>query len=107
MDVELVVIEPTEPPDDFVVAFDVIYAGETWCRSVVLVDTMVAAAVERERQAVVRMARDALLELLQYEAAPVSFQLRLTAAGTVVLARGSPAGRSRSDRTGGWAGPTG
>lgn len=89
-DIELVAIEPAEPPDAYATAFDVIYAGETWCRSVVLVDATVAAAVERERPAVISAARDALLALLQYEPAPVSFCLRLTAEGTVVLARGSP-----------------
>ena len=89
-DIEFVAIEPAEPPDAYVAAFDVIYAGETWCRSVVSVDTMVAAAVKRDQRAVTRAARDALVELLQYEAVPVSFHLRLTAEGTVVLARGSP-----------------
>jgi len=90
MDIEFVAIEPAEPPDAFRVAFDVIYAGETWCRSVVLVDNMVAGAVERDQHAVIGMARDALLELLQFEAAPVSFHLRLAAEGTVVSARGTP-----------------
>ncbi len=89
-DVELVVIESAEPPDEFVVAFDVIYAGETWCRSEVLVDGAVTATVGGNCHAVVRAARDALLELLQHEAAPVSFRLRLTAQGAVVLARGTP-----------------
>ena len=90
MDIELVAIEPADPPDAFAVAFDVIYAGETWCRSVVLVDNMVAGAVERDQHAIIGMARDALLELLQFEAAPVSFHLRLAAEGTAVLARGAP-----------------
>lgn len=90
IDVELVGIEAAEPPGTYVTAFDVIYAGETWCRSVVLVDPDVVAAVEREQRAVIGAARDALLELLQFEAVPVSFRLRLTAEGTVVLARAAP-----------------
>jgi hypothetical protein len=37
VDVELVDVAPAEPPDVAVVTFDVIYPGETWCRSIVYV----------------------------------------------------------------------
>ena len=90
MDIELVSLDEAEPPDVFAVTFDVIYAGETWCRSCVLVDEVVAAGVDREEHAVVGAARDALLELLALEPAPVSFYLRLTGEGTAVLARATP-----------------
>lgn len=92
MDVELVSIDEAEPPDAFEVAFDVIYAGETWCRSLVCVETAVAAQLERDERAVIGAARDALLELLAVEAAPVSFHLRLAPEGVTILARGTPGG---------------
>lgn len=90
IDIELVCIDPAEAPDAYVVVFDVIYAGETWCRSLVWVETAVAARVEDDRHAVITAARDALLELLAYEAVPVSYQLRLTVEGAMVLARATP-----------------
>jgi len=43
-------------------------------------------------------ARDALLELLELEARPVSFDMRITAAGTLVLARAYP-GEERARRS--------
>ena len=90
IDVELVSIREAEPPDAFAVAFDVIYPGETWCRSQVSVDTATAARLGRDEYAVVRAAREALLDLLAPEPAPVSFHLRLTPEGVTVLARGTP-----------------
>jgi len=93
MDIELVSVDEAEHPDVFAVTFDVIYAGETWCRSCVLVDQVVAAGAQRDEHAVVGAARDALLELLALEPAPVSFYLRLTSQGTAVLARATPGGR--------------
>ena len=90
MDIELVSIAEAELPDAFCVAFDVIYAGETWCRSLVSVSAEVAASLEREERAVVRAAREALLDLLSVEAGPVSFHLRLADEGCTVLARGRP-----------------
>jgi hypothetical protein len=90
MDMEVVSIDAAEPPDAFTVTFDVIYAGETWCRSLVWVEAAVAARVEHDKHAVIGAARDALLELLAVEAAPVSFHLRLTAEGTTVLVRATP-----------------
>jgi hypothetical protein len=83
-------IEEAEPPDALAVAFDVIYAGETWCRSVVWVDRLLAAQLEYEEPALVRAARDALLEYLALEVAPVSVELRLRTEGVSVLARGRP-----------------
>ncbi len=94
MDIELVSIDPAEPPDAFSVVFDVIYAGETWCRSLVCVEAVVAARLEGDERAVIGAARDALLELLAVEAAPVSFHLRLESGGPTILARATP-GASR------------
>ena len=90
MDIEFVSILEAEPPDAFSVAFDVIYAGETWCRSLVDVDTAAAAQLGHEELAVVRAAREALLDLLAVEAAPVSFHLRLCSDGPEVLAKARP-----------------
>jgi hypothetical protein len=90
MDIELVSIQEAEPPDAFSVAFDVIYAGETWCRSIVDVDTAEAARLARDEHAVIRAARGALLDLLAAEPAPVSFHVRLGAEGPVMLAKARP-----------------
>ena len=95
MDIELVCIDEAEPPNAFEVTFDVIYAGETWCRSVVGVETAVAARLERDEHAVTAAARDALLELLAQETAPASFHLRLAPEGTTILARGTPGASQR------------
>jgi len=90
MDIELVSIQEAEPPDAFSVAFDVIYAGETWCRSLVDVDQAGAARLGHDEHAVIRAARETLLDLLVMEPAPVSFHLRLGAEGPDVLAKGRP-----------------
>jgi hypothetical protein len=90
MDIELVSIQEAEPPDAYSVAFDVIYAGETWCRSLVDVDTAGSARLGHDEQAVVRAAREALLDLLVMEPAPVSYHLRLGADGPEVLAKARP-----------------
>jgi len=90
MDIEFVSIQEAEPPDAFSVAFDVIYAGETWCRSIVDVDTACAARLLRDEQMVVRAAREALVDLLVLEPAPVSFHVRLGAEGAEILAKGRP-----------------
>jgi hypothetical protein len=90
MDIELVSIQEAEPPDAFSVAFDVIYAGETWCRSLVDVDAAGAARLGRDEQAVIRAAREALVDLLVLEPAPVSFHLRLGTEGPAVLAKARP-----------------
>ena len=95
MDIEFVSIEEAEPPDAFSVAFDVIYAGETWCRSLVWVGSTVAAGLEHDEHAVIGAARDALLDLLAVEAAPVSFHLRVESKGATVLARATPGGTTR------------
>jgi hypothetical protein len=90
MDIELVSIQEAEPPDAFAVVFDVIYAGETWCRSLVSVDAAAAARVGHDEYAVIRAARHALLDLLSLETAPVSLHVELGAEGVTVLARGTP-----------------
>jgi len=90
IDVELVSIVEGEPPDAHTVTFDVIYPGETWCRSMVGVGHAVAARLGRDEYEMVRAARDALLELLAAEVEPVSFQLRLTTDGTTIIARAAP-----------------
>jgi hypothetical protein len=92
MDIELVSIVGAELPDAYTVTFDVIYSGETWCRSMVGVDSALAARLGHEEYAIVRAARDALLELLVAEAEPVSFQLRLDTDCTTILARATPGG---------------
>jgi len=92
MDIELVSLDEAEPPDECAVTFDVIYAGETWCRSLICVDAATVARLERDERAVVGAARDALLELLAIEPVPVSFHLRLTPEGVTVLARATPGG---------------
>ena len=90
MDIELVSAGEEEPPDAYAVAFDVIYSGETWCRSLVRLSPDVAARFDREEASMISGARDALLQLLELETRPVSFDMRITAAGTVVLARAYP-----------------
>ena len=90
MDIELVSIQEAEPPDAYAAAFDVIYAGETWCRSLVSVDTAAAACMGRDEYEMVRAARGALLDLLAVETVPVSLHLRLGIDGVAVLARGRP-----------------
>jgi len=98
MDIELVSAGEEEPPDAYAVAFDVIYSGETWCRSLVRLSPDIAARLDREEASMIARARDALLELLELEARPVSFDMRITAAGTVVLARAYP-GEERARRS--------
>ena len=98
MDIELVSAGEEEPPDAYAVAFDVIYSGETWCRSLVRLSPDIAARLDREEASMIARARDALLELLELEARPVSFDMRITAAGTVVLARAYP-GEARARRS--------
>ncbi len=69
-----------------------IYAGETWCRSLVGVDAAASARVGHEEHEVIRAARGALLDLLAVETVPVSLHLRLDLDGVTVLARGRPGG---------------
>ena len=90
MDIEFVSILEAELPDAFSVAFDVIYGGETWCRSIVDVDSAEAALLGQDEHAVIRAARGALLDLLEPETGPVSFHLRLEPEGAVVLAKARP-----------------
>ena len=51
MDIELVSIQEAEPPGAYSVAFDVIYAGETWRRSIVDLDKAGSARLGRDEQA--------------------------------------------------------
>jgi len=95
MDIEFVAIDVAERPDAFVVVFDVIYAGETWCRSLVWVDTAVAARFRDDERAVIGVARDALLDLLSTETVPVSFHARVTGTGATILARAAPGDAGR------------
>jgi hypothetical protein len=90
MDIEFVSIVEAEAPNAFSVTFDVIYAGETWCRSIVEVDTAGSSLLGWDEQAVVRAAREALLDLLDPEPGPISFHLRVGADGTVVLDKARP-----------------
>jgi len=100
IDVELVSILEADARDSeaacagqaggYSVAFDAIYPGETWCRSVVEVDPGRVAELDAEPDLILRAARDALVVALLAEALPVSFHLRLTVLGTEVLARATP-----------------
>lgn len=86
VDIELVAVESAHPPDRFVVTFDVVYPGETWCRSLVYV----APTVVADEQDLVSLARDALVPFLEMEGQPVSLELRLTPTGPVILGRRLP-----------------
>jgi hypothetical protein len=90
LDIDFVSIEEAPPPDAFTVTFDVIYPGETWCRSSVDLDGAVAARLLCEDLRMVAAAREALLERLTAEVRPTSFHLRLTPEGTAVLAQAQP-----------------
>lgn len=98
VDVELVGLEEGEGQDAFLVTFDVIYPGETWCRSLVRVtpqaasslETVTAEAPPAAEHRVIARARDCLLSLLELESGPSSAEIRLTGEGLVVLALGRP-----------------
>jgi hypothetical protein len=87
VDVELVEVLEGEGIDALLVVFDVIYPGETWCRSLVRLTGLVAEGTEHD---MVARARDSLVALLDLESRPTSLDLRLTAEGPVVLGRGHP-----------------
>ncbi len=87
VDIELVGIDAAEPPDALMVTLDVIFPGETWCRSVVFVPPEEARAGRNE---IIRRARDALVAIIESEGEPVSVELRLSPAGADVLAIGRP-----------------
>lgn len=89
MDIEFVSLVDAEEPDAFAVTFDVIYGGETWCRSEVLIDRGASSGVGFDQAAAAAMARDALLEMVAVETAPVALQLRITCAGVEILGRKS------------------
>jgi hypothetical protein len=87
IDLELVSVETGEGEAALSVTFDAIYPGETWVRSVVDVTRELAALFEADHRPPVSTARDALLELLQFEVRPVSFHLVLSSEGTEVVQR--------------------
>jgi len=86
VDVELVAVEAAEPPDLALVTFDVVYPGETWCRSLVYVTPGVTAGEDD----LVSRSRDALLTFLEREGQPVALEVRLSPEGPVVLDRRLP-----------------
>lgn len=89
-DIELVAVEEADCPGSLIVTFDVIYAGETWCRSVVEVESAFCARLAGDNRTIIATARDGLLGLLALEAVPVSLHLRLGDDGPTVIARGVP-----------------
>jgi hypothetical protein len=89
VDIEALGLEEAEHPDTLSVAFDVIYPGEVWCRSVVYVAPDAAQGSEDQ---IIGRARDALLEVVQRESLPVSVEIRVSAAGTTLLEIGHPTG---------------
>ena len=89
VDIEALGLEEAEFPDQLSVAFDVIYPGEVWCRSVVYVAPDAAFGSEDE---IIGRARDALLAVLERDALPVAVELRLSSAGTALMDIGHPTG---------------
>jgi hypothetical protein len=87
VDVELVEVAPGELPDVWTIVFDVIYPGETWCRSLVRLSPASSQGNELE---LVGRARDALLAILELQAGPASADIRVAPEGTTVLRLGSP-----------------
>jgi hypothetical protein len=87
VDVELVEVTAGRPPDLWQVVFDVIYPGETWCRSIV---RLTMDFVEEGELELVGRARDALVAVLERQSGPVSTDIRVTPAGTAVLRLGRP-----------------
>jgi hypothetical protein len=89
MDIEFVSLVEAEEPDVFAVTFDVIYGGETWCRSEVLIDRGASSGIGFDQAVAAAVARDALLEKVAVETAPVALRLRITNDGVEVLGRKS------------------
>jgi hypothetical protein len=89
VDIEIVAVEEGVPPGGATVVFDVIYPGETWCRSVVSIVSDGLGPTEE----VVASARDALLLELQKESQPVALELLVSAVGAVVQGRRLPGDR--------------
>lgn len=87
VDIELVGVDVAEPPDALTVTLDVIFPGETWCRSVVFVAPEEART---DRDEIIRSARDALVAVIESEGEPVSVELRLSPRGADVIAIGRP-----------------
>jgi hypothetical protein len=93
VDLELVSITDSEGDAGVVVTFDATYPGETWVRSAVDVSRDVVLGLEAEGRSLVSTARDALLGVLEFEPAPVSFYLRLSSEGIEVVSS-APYGRA-------------
>lgn len=89
VDIDMLGVEPAEPPDRFEIAFDVTFPGETWCRSLVYVTPEVVVVSEYE---LVAAARDAVIAVIEREGRPVSVTMRLGADGAEVLAVAAPGG---------------
>lgn len=87
IEVELVEVTEADPPDAWIVSFDVIYPGETWCRSLVRLSPTVSLAQESD---LVGQARDALLAVLELQPGPASAEIRVGSEGTEVLRLGTP-----------------
>lgn len=87
VDIDMLGVEPAEPPDRVEIAFDVTFPGETWCRSLVYVAAEVAFASEYE---LVAAARDELIAVIDREGRPVSVTMRLRPGGAEVLSLAAP-----------------
>lgn len=96
IDIELVDLSEAAAPDAIEAIFDVIYPGETWVRSRVLVSPLAMAALSAGgsagegagERAVVSAARDALATVLEQASGPLSVELRLTEGAVEVLRSG-------------------
>ena len=91
IDIELVDLSEAAHPDALEAIFDVIYPGETWVRSRVLVSrpALAAISVAENEHAVVSAARDALAAVLERASGPISVEMRLTGGPDEIL-RSSP-----------------
>ncbi len=87
MDIDMLGVEPAEPPDSLEIAFDVTFPGETWCRSLVYISSEVLVGSEFE---LVAAARDALIAVIDGEGRPVSVTMRLGPSGAEVLSVAAP-----------------
>jgi hypothetical protein len=89
VDIDMLGVEPAEPPDRLELAFDVTFPGETWCRSFVYVSPDLVFASEYE---LVGVARDELIAVIDREGRPVSVTMRLGPGGVEVLSVAAPGG---------------
>lgn len=89
VDIDMLGVEPAEPPDRLELAFDVTFPGETWCRSFVYVSPDFVFTSEFELAGV---ARDELIAVIDREGRPVSVTMRLGPGGAEVLSVAAPGG---------------